>query len=184
MFLPRDLKPRGFLLPKFKEGERMEEDLKIKIEADLKKAERDIKNLEKIEPKVNMDVLLQIRNKHEKLREIKELQKEIALVKINPGAFPDGELKKLSQQLKQTKEELKGMKSISTKSLFKESYEDARKLAEKVKEIKLSPKSFSPEDIRILRSEIDATVLKAKGMNFAEGNSKTQGLVNNLANTF
>lgn len=161
----------------------MEEDLKIKIEADLKKAERDIKNLEKIEPKVNMDVLLQIRNKHEKLREIKELQKEIALVKINPGAFPDGELKKLSQQLKQTKEELKGMKSISTKSLFKESYEDARKLAEKVKEIKLSPKSFSPEDIRILRSEIDATVLKAKGMNFAEGNSKTQGLVNNLANT-
>lgn len=161
----------------------MEEDLKIKIEADLKKVERDIKNLEKIEPKVNMDVLLQIRNKNEKLREVKELQKEIALVKFNPGAFPDGELKKLNEQLKLAKEELKTMKSISTRSLFRESYEDARKLAEKVKEIKLNPKSFSPEDIRILRAEIETTALKAKGMNFVENNSKTQGLVNNLMNS-
>lgn len=161
----------------------MEEDLKIKASVDLKQAERDIKGLEKIEPKINIDTILKLRNKNEKIKEIKELQKEIALVKVNPGSFPDGELKKLNQQLKQAKEELKGMKSISTKNLFKESYEDAKKLAEKVKEIKLNPKSFSPDDIKILRAEIEATTLKAKAMNFAEGNSKTQGLINNLTSS-
>ena len=161
----------------------MEEDLKIKASVDLKQAERDIKGLEKIEPKINIDTILKLRNKNEKIKEIKELQKEIALVKVNPGSFPDGELKKLNQQLKQAKEELKGMKSASTKNLFKESYEDVRKLAEKVKEIKLNPKSFSPDDIKILRAEIEATTLKAKAMNFAEGNSKTQGLINNLTSS-
>lgn len=161
----------------------MEEDLKIKASVDLKQAERDIKGLEKIEPKINIDTILKLRNKNEKIKEIKELQKEIALVKVNPDSFPEGELKKLNQQLKQAKEELKGMKSASTKNLFKESYEDARKLAEKVKEIKLNPKSFSPDDIKILRAEIEATTLKAKAMNFAEGNSKTQGLINNLTSS-
>ena len=161
----------------------MEEDLKIKASVDTKQAERDIKGLEKIEPKINVDTILKLRNKNEKIKEIKELQKEIALIKMNPGSFPDGELKKLNQQLKEAKEELKGMKSISTKNLFKESYEDAKKLAEKVKEIKLNPKSFSSEDIKILRAEIEATTLKAKAMNFAEGNSKTQGLINNLASS-
>lgn len=161
----------------------MEEDLKIKASVDIKQAERDIKGLEKIEPKINIDTILKLRNKNEKIKEIKELQKEIALVKVNPGAFPDGELKKLNQQLKQAKEELKGMKSISTKNLFKESYEDAKKLAEKVKEIKLNPKSFSSNDIKILRAEIEATTLKAKAMNFTEGNSKTQGLINNLTSS-
>lgn len=161
----------------------MEEDLKIKASVDLKQAERDIKGLEKIEPKINIDTILKLKNKNEKIKEIKELQKEIALVKVNPGSFPDGELKKLNQQLKQAKEELKGMKSISTKNLFKESYEDAKKLAEKVKEIKLNPKNFSPDDIKILRAEIETTTLKAKAMNFAEGNSKTQGLINNLTSS-
>lgn len=161
----------------------MTEDLKIKASVDIKQAERDLKGLEKIEPKINIDTILKIRNKNEKIKEIKQLQKEIQLVKLNPGAFPDGELKKLNQQLKQAKEELKGMKSITTKSLFKESYEDARKLAEKVKEIKLNPKNFSSEDIKLLRAEIEATALKAKAINFAEGNSKSQSLINNLTNS-
>lgn len=161
----------------------MTEDLRIKASVDIKQAERDLKGLEKIEPKINIDTILKIRNKNEKIKEIKQLQKEIQLVKLNPGAFPDGELKKLNQQLKQAKEELKGMKSITTKSLFKESYEDARKLAEKVKEIKLNPKNFSSEDIKLLRAEIEATALKAKAINFAEGNSKSQSLINNLTNS-
>ncbi|MCQ9628090.1 phage tail tape measure protein [Cetobacterium somerae] len=161
----------------------MTEDLKIKASVDIKQAERDLKSLEKIEPKINIDTILKIRNKNEKIKEIKQLQKEIQLVKLNPGAFPDGELKKLNQQLKQAKEELKGMKSITTKSLFKESYEDARKLAEKVKEIKLNPKNFSSEDIKLLRAEIEATALKAKAIKFAEGNSKSQSLINNLTNS-
>lgn len=161
----------------------MTEDLKIKASVDIKQAERDLKSLEKIEPKINMDTILKIRNKNEKIKEIKQLQKEIQLIKLNPGAFPDGELKKLNQQLKQAKEELKGMKSITTKSLFKESYEDARKLAEKVKEIKLNPKNFNSEDIKLLRAEIEATALKAKAINFAEGNSKSQSLINNLTNS-
>ncbi|MGL5856594.1 MAG: phage tail tape measure protein [Cetobacterium sp.] len=161
----------------------MQEDLKIKASVDIKQAERDLKSLEKIEPKINIDTILKVRDKNEKIKEIKQLQKEIQLIKLNPGAFPDGELKKLNQQLKQAKEELKGMKFITTKSLFKESYEDARKLAEKVKEIKLNPKNFSSEDIKLLRAEIEATVLKAKAINFAEGNSKSQSLINNLANS-
>lgn len=161
----------------------MQEDLKIKASVDIKQAERDLKSLEKIEPKINIDTILKIRNKNEKIKEIKQIQKEIQLVKLNPGAFPDGELKKLNQQLKQAKEELKGMKSITTKSLFKESYEDARKLAEKVKEIKLNPKNFSSEDIKLLRAEIEATALKAKAIKFAEGNSKSQSLINNLTNS-
>lgn len=161
----------------------MTEDLKIKASVDIKQAERDLKSLEKIEPKINIDTILKIRNKNEKIKEIKQLQKEIQLIKLNPGAFPDGELKKLNQQLKQAKEELKGMKSITTKSLFKESYEDARKLAEKVKEIKLNPKNFNSEDIKLLRAEIEATALKAKAINFAEGNSKSQSLINNLTNS-
>ncbi|MGL5208460.1 phage tail tape measure protein [Cetobacterium sp.] len=161
----------------------MTEDLKIKASVDIKQAERDLKSLEKIEPKINIDTILKIRNKNEKIKEIKQLQKEIQLIKLNPGAFPNGELKKLNQQLKQAKEELKGMKSITTKSLFKESYEDARKLAEKVKEIKLNPKNFNSEDIKLLRAEIEATTLKAKAINFAEGNSKSQSLINNLTNS-
>lgn len=161
----------------------MTEDLKIKASVDIKQAERDLKSLEKIEPKINIDTILKIRNKNEKIKEIKQLQKEIQLIKLNPGAFPNGELKKLNQQLKQAKEELKGMKSITTKSLFKESYEDARKLAEKVKEIKLNPKNFNSEDIKLLRAEIEATTLKAKSINFAEGNSKSQSLINNLTNS-
>lgn len=161
----------------------MTEDLKIKASVDIKQAERDLKSLEKIEPKINIDTILKIRNKNEKIKEIKQLQKEIQLIKFNPGAFPNGELKKLNQQLKQAKEELKGMKSITTKSLFKESYEDARKLAEKVKEIKLNPKNFNSEDIKLLRAEIEATTLKAKAINFAEGNSKSQSLINNLTNS-
>ena len=161
----------------------MNEDLKITIGADLKKIEKDIKNLEKIEPKINIDTILKIRNKNEKIKEIKQLQKEIQLVKLNPGAFSDNELKKLNQQLKQAKEELKSMKAISSKSLFKETYDEAKKLNEKVKEIKLDPKSFQSEDIKILRSEIEATVLKAKAINFTDGNSKTQGLINNLKNS-
>lgn len=161
----------------------MTEDLKIKASVDIKQAERDLKSLEKIEPKINIDTILKIRNKNEKIKEIKQLQKEIQLVKLNPGAFPDGELKKLNHQLKQAKEELKGMKSITTKSLFKESYEDARKLGEKVKEIKLNPKNFNSEDIKLLRAEIEATALKAKAINFTEGNSKSQSLINNLTNS-
>lgn len=161
----------------------MIEDLRIKASVDIKQAERDLKGLEKIEPKINIDTILKIRNKNEKIKEIKQLQKEIQLVKLNPGTFPDGELKKLNQQLKQAKEELKGMKSITIKSLFKESYEDARKLAEKVKEIKLNPKNFNSEDIKLLRAEIEATALKAKAINFAERNSKAQGLINNLTNS-
>lgn len=161
----------------------MNEDLKITIGADLKKIEKDIKNLEKIEPKINIDTILKIRNKNEKIKEIKQLQKEIQLVKLNPGDFSDNELKKLNQQLKQAKEELKSMKAIGSKNLFKEAYDEAKKLNEKVKEIKLDPKSFKSEDIKILRSEIEATVLKAKAINFTDGNSKTQGLINNLKNS-
>lgn len=158
----------------------MQEDLKIKIGVDTKQVERDLKGLEKIEPKINIDTILKIKNKNEKIKEIKELQKEIQLIKINPNSFPDGELKKLNQQLKKAKEELKGMKAIAPKNLFKESYEEAKRLAEKVKQIKLNPKNFSSQDIKLLRSEIEATALKAKAINFAEGTSKSQGLINNL----
>lgn len=161
----------------------MEEDLKVSVGVDTSKAERGIKDLEKITPNLSAEVILKIRNRREKEQELKELQRKLAQVKLDPSAFPKEDVKKLNAEIKKTKEELKAIGKLSGRQFFRETYEEANRLAAKVKEIKLDPKKFSSEDVKILRSEIEAAALKAKTLDFTEQNSKTKNLVNNLTNT-
>lgn len=161
----------------------MEEDLKVSVGVDTTKAERGIKDLEKITPNLSAEVILKIRNRREKEQELKELQRKLAQVKLDPSAFPKEDVKKLNAEIKKTKEELKAIGKLSGRQFFRETYEEANRLAAKVKEIKLDPKKFSSEDVKILRSEIEAAALKAKTLNFSDGSSKTQNLLNNLTST-
>lgn len=66
------------------------------------------------------------------------------------------------------------------KNPLKEAKEEANLLGKRVNEIKMNKKAFSPEDIKILKSEIEATALKAKAIHFAEGNKQAKELVDRL----
>ncbi|MEG0135813.1 MAG: phage tail tape measure protein [Cetobacterium sp.] len=161
----------------------MQEDLKISIGANTRKAEEDIKKLGKIVPEFTAEIALKFKKKNELQNEIKNIQNELDKVALNPKAFDKEQVKQWRAQIKEAKKEIKELKVGTGGNFFKEAYEEAKRLSSRVKEIKLDPKSFSTEDIKILRSEIEATALKAKALNFAEGTGKSQNLVNQLKNS-
>lgn len=66
------------------------------------------------------------------------------------------------------------------KNPLKEAKEEANLLGKRVNEIKMNKKAFSPEDIKILKSEIEATALKAKAIHFAEGSKQAKELADRL----
>lgn len=66
------------------------------------------------------------------------------------------------------------------KNPLKEAKEEANILGKRVNEIKMNKKAFSPEDIKILKSEIEATALKAKAIYFGEGSKSAKELVERL----
>lgn len=66
------------------------------------------------------------------------------------------------------------------KNPLKEVKEEANLLGKRVNEIKMNKKAFSPEDIKILKSEIEATALKAKAIHFAEGSKQAKELADRL----
>lgn len=66
------------------------------------------------------------------------------------------------------------------KNPLKEVKEEANLLGKRVSEIKMNKKAFSPEDIKILKSEIEATALKAKAIHFAEGSKQAKELADRL----
>ena len=66
------------------------------------------------------------------------------------------------------------------KNPLKEAKEEANLLGKRVNEIKLNKKAFSPEDIKILKSEIEAIALKAKAIHFAEGSKQAKELADRL----
>lgn len=66
------------------------------------------------------------------------------------------------------------------KNPLKEVKEEANILGKRVNEIKMNKKAFSPEDIKILKSEIEATALKAKAIHFAEGSKQAKELADRL----
>ncbi|MDY4006198.1 MAG: phage tail tape measure protein [Fusobacterium varium] len=53
-------------------------------------------------------------------------------------------------------------------------------LGKKVADIKMNKKAFSPEDIKILKAEIEATALKAKAIYFGEGSRSAKEMVDRL----
>lgn len=66
------------------------------------------------------------------------------------------------------------------KNPLKEVKEEANLLGKRVNEIKMNKKAFSPENIKILKSEIEATALKAKAIHFAEGSKQAKELADRL----
>ncbi|WP_195483346.1 phage tail tape measure protein [Fusobacterium varium] len=53
-------------------------------------------------------------------------------------------------------------------------------LGKKVADIKMNKKAFSPEDIKILKAEIEAAALKAKAIYFGEGSRSAKEMVDRL----
>lgn len=161
----------------------MQEDMKIRVSADTKKAETDIKKLQDIVPTFTAEIALKFKKKKEIEKNIDDIKQQLDKVSLNPKAFDKKQIKQWRAELKAAKKDLKELKVGTGGKFFRESFEEAKRLASKVKEIKLNPKAFSKEDIKILRAEIEATALKAKALNVGEGSSKTQNLVNGLKNS-
>lgn len=67
-----------------------------------------------------------------------------------------------------------------TENPLKKVREEADTLGKRVADIKMNKKAFSPEDIKILKAEIEATALKAKAIYFGEGSKSAKELVERL----
>lgn len=103
------------------------------------------------------------------------MQEDIKVVVTADTAQVEKQIDKLNDEQVEVKAKLK-----VTKNPLKEVREEADTLGKRVAEIKMNKKAFSPEDIKILKSEIEATALKAKAIHFAEGSKQAKELADRL----
>ena len=103
------------------------------------------------------------------------MQEDIKLIVTADITQAEKQIDKLDEKEIKVKTDIK-----VPKNPLKEVKEEADILGKRVADIKMNKKAFSPEDIKILKSEIEATALKAKAVYFGEGSKSAKELVDRL----
>lgn len=103
------------------------------------------------------------------------MQEDIKLIVTADVTQAEKQIDKLDEKEIKVKTDIK-----VPKNPLKEVKEEADILGKRVADIKMNKKAFSPEDIKILKSEIEATALKAKAVYFGEGSKSAKELVDRL----
>lgn len=103
------------------------------------------------------------------------MQEDIKVVVTADTATAEKQIDKLNNEKIKIETEIKVLKNP-----LKEVREEADIIGKKVNEIKINKKAFSPEDIKILKAEIEAAALKAKAIYFGEGNRSAKELADRL----
>ena len=103
------------------------------------------------------------------------MQEDIKVVVTADTTTAEKQIDKLNNEKIKIETEIK-----VPKNPLKEVREEVDIIGKKVNEIKINKKAFSPEDIKILKTEIEATALKAKAIYFGEGSKSAKELADRL----
>merc|ERR1712142_574079 len=171
---------------KLRKSSHQTEDMKAKYDSsqcDLKKREKDIKDLEEMSTKMIGDITKGI---GEKLAVAKNKEQELKL-SLEKNATLESDLDELGQRFKQLNDDLIKIKAegeASTENLSAKCTDLSAKCAELLKSVKRKD-----EEVFILRSENDTLILKVEAQTEAiqskdEENVKLKEQVNNLTSRF
>lgn len=103
------------------------------------------------------------------------MQEDVKVIIEADISRADKEIDKLENKKIEIKTDVK-----VSKNPLKEVTEEVNIIGKRVNEIKLNRKAFSPDDIKLLKAEIEAAALKAKSIYFGEGNKSAKELAERL----